>query len=309
MCLADSTLLLSSPRIYHVRLPSSAEQEQQLGSVKIRHRRFLSTDSFFKDALLLESTSTFCGPEERDSYLSCRRVDPRQCSTAVPQQDGVMMEEWMKTVQSSPVKQRRSQSVIPSLSGLMGTGLRQSDSMQMTLSQSHDHSSPIPSRDGVLPPPLTAVCENRAVQFAPYITVRLYEDVALGEEYLLTHGNSISNGLPITLGKTYRTVRKALPTVVVDLCASAAEMPPRLGYRRRFFESCRKLNRKERFAILKEKGGYNEKELWKIQRDLALRDRQIFFGAGGGQYFDKELWKKQREMALHDRHIFFSGEE
>jgi hypothetical protein len=60
---------------------------------------------------------------------------------------------------------------------------------------------------------------------------------------------------------------------------------------------------------LKEKGGYNEKELWKIQRDLTLKDRQIFFGADGGRYFDKELWKKQREMALRDRRIFFFGEE
>lgn len=280
-----------------------------MGSAKIHHRRFRSTDSFFKDALLLESTSTFCGPEGKDPYLICRRVDARQCSTAVSPKDVMMMEDWTKTVQSSPVKQRRSQSVIPSLSSLIGPGLQPPDSMQMTLCPSHDHSSPIPSRDGMLPPSRTAICEHRAVQFAPYITVRLYENVALGEEYLLSHGNSSSNGLPITLGNTYRTVREALPTVVVDSCASAAEIPPRLGYRRRFFESCRKLNRKERFAVLREKGGYSEKELWNLQRDLALKDRQIFFGVGGGQYFDKELWKTKREMALQNRHIFFFGGE
>ncbi len=283
-----------------------------MGPAKRHHRRFLSTDSFFKDALLLDSTSspTVIGPEERDPDFSCRRVDSRQCSPAVSRQDEVMMEGGSQTVQATPIKQRRSQSAIPSLSGLMGPGLLEStNSVQMTLHQSHDHFSLTSSRAGVLPPLLNTICENRIVGFEPYVTVRVYEDVVVGKEYLLNYGNSISNGLPITLGKTYHTVRMALPSVVTDCFTTSTEMHPHLGYRRRFYESCRRLSRKQRFAILKEKGGYNEKELWKIQRDLTLKDRQIFFGADGGRYFDKELWKKQREMALRDRRIFFFGEE
>lgn len=307
MCLADNTLLLCSPGVHHVRLSSSAEQEQQLGPAKKHHRRFFSSDSFFKDALLLNSTSssTVIGPEERDPDFSCRRVDSRQSSTAVARQDELTMVGGSQTVQASPIKQRRSQSVIPSLSGLMGV-----DSVQMTFHQSYDHFSLTSARAGVLPPLLNTICENRIVRFEPYVTVRVYEDVAVCKEYLLNYGNSISNGLPITLGKIYHTVRMALPSAVVtDSFTTTAEMHPNLGYRRRFYESCRRLSREQRFAILIEKGGYNEKELWKTQRDLALKDRQIFFGADGGRYFDKELWLKQRRIALRDRRIFFSGEE
>jgi hypothetical protein len=284
-----------------------------VGSTK-SHRRFLSTDSFFNDALLLECSPT-SSLEGRDPDLfSCRKEDSRQ-RIVVSQQDDAMMDFWTQPVQPSSTKQRRSLSVIPSLLGLTSPG---PESLKMPLSKplecplpSETHQEMMPSQTDILLPPLATICEKRVVQFAPYVTVREYEDVAVGDDvHLPNYGSSLRYGLPISLGTKYRTVRKALPPPVAANAASSSTstVPLKVGKLRRSFESCRKLRPKQRFVILKEHGGYSEKELWKMQRDLTLKDRRIFFGGYGGN-FDKELWKKQREKTLRDRRIFFLGQE
>ena len=153
-------------------------------------------------------------------------------------------------------KSRRSQSVVPSL-------LQDSTTFQPFLPVAPETKN----NNQVLPPQFVAPTETkrRVVHFAPSRTVRQYEDVTVGDLYSPNYDGSMSYGLPISLGWNYQT------RVEQDFVASFSSP------NKRRFESAGKLRPKQRFAILKEKGGYSDKELWKMERDLTLRDRCLFF--------------------------------
>lgn len=179
--------------------------------------------------------------EGREPLSGVRNADVRQSAA----QDGI-----------KKPKSRRSQSVIPSL-------LQDSPTSLPFLSVVPETTT----TNQVLPPQFVAPTETkrRVVHFDPSRTVRQFEDVTVGDLYTPNYDGSMSYGLPISLGWNYQT------RVEQDFAASFSSP------NKRRFETVGKLRPKQRFAILKEKGGYTDKELWRMERDLTLRDRRLFF--------------------------------
>ena len=270
------TFVPTQSNLHHVRF--SPEPTLPARHNSKAHRRGVSMDSFFdaanqiKDEYLALQNSPQSVVEERcpSTILGSSKRDWRQLLLPDLVGDAAARLATARFPSSAPLlsssssisrpMSRRSQSVIPSVPDLL------------------------PSSCSASFPASTSATVTRAkpsVSFSPNVTVREY-NVTVGDVISPNYDGSMNSGLPLSLGWNCRTVKSSL---VIPEEETANALVKDI-----YFQSNRKLRKrvekslylspKDRYAILREQGGYSEKELWKMQRELTLRDRQEFFFGG-----------------------------
>ena len=264
MCRRANRMPTQSPTsMHHVRL--SPEPTMSVRHYSKAHRRGLSMDSFFAD-VSQTNAKVQCVAEERGPPFFVGSSERDWWQLHLP--DSVAGDAARSSAASSPPPSRvlppssfnsrpksgRSQSCIPTIPGLF----------------------PSPT-NGSLPAssPMAPTRARRLVRFSPNATVRQY-DVTIGDVYSPNYDGSMNRGLPLSLGWNYCTV-EAVVTVPTEDTFTKPVRETHVPSKGKLRERTLYLSPKQRFAILKVRGGYTEKELLKIQRELTLRDRHVFF--------------------------------